>query len=874
MSPLSEFVPAEARALRAGALACLIVLVCAAFAVADPVAPTDGMLITEDTTFLPGVYDLPSGVAIGAHGVTLDMNGAALVGTGYENFGVTCIGYDNVTVVGGATHGYFYGMRVQQSDNFTVANCDLSANWVDPESLGDSPPFLNINAPPNLNDRVNLGGGLFMRQCSGAVIADNLLTGQENGMDLYEVTAAAITGNDCSYNTGWGIHLNASTHNTIAGNVMDHCIRVGLGDSSGMLLVNASHANTITSNSFKYGGDGFFIGNEGGCPSNDNLIQGNDGSFAGANAFEATFSSGNQFIDNKANGSNYGFWLGYSHTGNVIRGNEIRANNVAGIEIEHGQSNIIEANEIIFNGGKGIVLRTDGQAHFPDWQFPCLDLPNQELSADYTIRDNLIQANFGMGLELINTSDSTIINNLVDGNGGGTASASGAGNVWSSAPAPGENIVGGATLGGNYWDNYAGTDTDGDGLGDTNLPYTNDGQIDAPGDAHPLIGDPDTPTIHNPVALCYGAWEDLGRNTYIGGGHFDTSNGSHFATDGSDLYLLEGRNSGAFSRYDPQQNHYVPRAELPEGVWDGGGLQYGTGLYFATTATQFNTGDGSGKGPRLYAYDPALNDWQRRADAAVNGYPVANEALAFDPVSGLLYATIVSILEGQDPSLRQRLALYDPQADAWLGTTAPSGVDFSAGSEIEFMDGRIYAWPGSFRGGAVNGSDSYLLVYDISADSWSQTSTLQESGIMPGFRSGAYDIWGVNLTASASLGHMLVQGGESNHLIYVYLPQLDAWRVTRPALYDGGWGDGLEYVATSDRVYQLDGRNADGEPQGTAVLAPPLPGDLNADGWVDQQDLGLLLASYQYDSGGDLDCDDDTDQSDLGVLLANYGAGN
>ncbi len=51
----------------------------------------------------------------------------------------------------------------------------------------------------------------------------------------------------------------------------------------------------------------------------------------------------------------------------------------------------------------------------------------------------------------------------------------------------------------------------------------------------------------------------------------------------------------------------------------------------------------------------------------------------------------------------------------------------------------------------------------------------------------------------------------------------------------------------------------------------PCPGDLNGDGHRDQQDLGMLLASYNVDSGGDIDGDGDTDQADLGALLANYG---
>ncbi|MFG0251457.1 MAG: hypothetical protein ACF8NJ_01125, partial [Phycisphaerales bacterium JB038] len=56
-------------------------------------------------------------------------------------------------------------------------------------------------------------------------------------------------------------------------------------------------------------------------------------------------------------------------------------------------------------------------------------------------------------------------------------------------------------------------------------------------------------------------------------------------------------------------------------------------------------------------------------------------------------------------------------------------------------------------------------------------------------------------------------------------------------------------------------------------IGSALPGDLNFDGCVDQQDLGLLLAAFNIDDGGDNDGDGDTDASDLGILLAHYGQG-
>ncbi len=53
-------------------------------------------------------------------------------------------------------------------------------------------------------------------------------------------------------------------------------------------------------------------------------------------------------------------------------------------------------------------------------------------------------------------------------------------NVWNLSPYLGTNIIGGNMIGGNYWGDYKGKDTNGDGIGDTNLPY-------GPGDYAPLV---------------------------------------------------------------------------------------------------------------------------------------------------------------------------------------------------------------------------------------------------------------------------------------------------------------------------------------------------------------------------------------------------
>lgn len=320
----------------------------------------NGLRINKDTQLESQVYLLPEGITIDSDNVTLDGQGATIMGTDKTGEGIRVSGRKNVIIKNLRVLNYYHGISIKESKEIEISDCTITSTAEVPSNT----LFLDIWKPA----ADSYGGAIYLEQVTDAKIHDSDLQHQMNGLLSYQCKRLDVKNNLANYCSGFGFHLFETCESTFEGNYADYCCRYYLSDppshlgadAAGFLITYKSCDNVFRKNYARLGGDGFFLagltpdGIDVGC--DNNLFEENDASYSPNNAFEGVFSKGNIYLRNKANHSNYGFWLGFS-SDCTVKDNQIFNNRQAGIAVENGIGFKIHNNDIQ-NNTHGILIWT------------------------------------------------------------------------------------------------------------------------------------------------------------------------------------------------------------------------------------------------------------------------------------------------------------------------------------------------------------------------------------------------------------------------------------------------------------------------------------------------------------------------------------